>query len=50
LLVKKNITTIHIKRTPAVEAGTWLAELLKEMYDSKPSGLALRDARNKENR
>jgi ethanolamine ammonia-lyase small subunit len=42
------ISNIHCKGTPAVEAGAWLADLLKEMYKTKLSGIALREAQNKE--
>ncbi len=42
------ISNIHDKGTPAVEAGAWLAELLRDMHRTRMSGLALREAQNRE--
>jgi len=42
------ISNIHGKGTPAVEAGAWLADLLKEMHTAKLSGVELREAQNRE--
>ncbi len=42
------ISNIHGKGTPAIEAGAWLAELLHDMFTLKLSGIALRDAQNRE--
>jgi ethanolamine ammonia-lyase small subunit len=40
------ISNIHGQGTPAVEAGAWLADLLKEMLDTRLSGIGLRDRQN----
>jgi ethanolamine ammonia-lyase small subunit len=42
------ISNIHGKGTPAVEAGAWLTDLLKEMCTTKLSGVELRGAQNRE--
>ena len=41
------ISNIHSKGTPAIEAGAWLAELLRDMYATKLSGVELRTAQNR---
>jgi ethanolamine ammonia-lyase small subunit len=40
------ISNIHGKGTPAIEAGAWLAELLRDMHTTKLSGMELREAQN----
>lgn len=38
------ISNIHKQGTPAVEAGAYIAELIKKMLDKKKSGIALKEA------
>ena len=38
------ISNIHSGGTPAVEAGAYIAELIKNMLDKKKSGIDLKEA------
>ena len=38
------ISNIHKSGTPAVEAGAYIAEIIKKMLDKKKSGIDLKEA------